>query len=243
MAGEPVPIGDLAAALGFGDRETVALVGGGGKTTALFALGRQLAGSVILSTTTKMGSDRSGGYEPLLDPTASALGVALERDRVVLCWREISDHRVEGFSPERVDGWSNLADHVVIEADGSRRRPFKAPAPHEPVVPSSTTLLVACVGAAAFGAPIAAACHRPELVSALIGCDVDAPLDPLGLARVLLHDDGSRKGCPTDARFVVLLNRVTHADASFVADLADAVAGAAPILAVAPFGPGESPEP
>jgi hypothetical protein len=33
-------------------------------------------------------------------------------------------------------------DWVVVEADGSRMLPVKAPGPHEPVVPIGTTLLV-----------------------------------------------------------------------------------------------------
>jgi probable selenium-dependent hydroxylase accessory protein YqeC len=237
-----IRIGDLAGALGAGAHETVALVGGGGKTTALFALGRQLDGSVILSTTTKMGGDRTGGYVPLLSPTPDALEFALERDRRVLVWRAIEDHRALGFRGPDCDAWRSLADHIVVEADGSRRRPFKAPASHEPVVPSSTSLLVACVGAGAFGAPIVECCHRPELVAELIGCGVDDRLDPVGLARVLLHEKGSQKHRPAAARAVVLLNQVTDAHAGFVDELRAAIEGAIPVVAVARFGPEESPE-
>ena len=58
-------------------------------------------------------------------------------------------------------------DHLVVEADGSRRMPFKAPLEYEPVVPSRTTTLVACVGAAALGAVISEQCQRPERVAAV----------------------------------------------------------------------------
>lgn len=237
-----ITIHELASALDLGASEVVSLVGGGGKTTALFALGRQLAGGVILSTTTKMGSDRAGGFVPLIDPTRDELVASLDRDRVVLTWRAVEDHRAEGYSGAQCDAWRGLADHLVLEADGSRRRPFKAPAPHEPVVPTSTTVLVGCVGAAAFGAPIAKACHRPEIVASLLGCSIDDRLNPVGLARLLLHEEGTRKSCPPDARFLILLNQVTDAHADFVAELEQLTAGAAPIVAVAPFTPEESPE-
>ena len=36
---------------------------------------------------------------------------------------------------------------LLNEADGSRMRPFKAPAAHEPVIPAETTLVVPVVGA------------------------------------------------------------------------------------------------
>jgi probable selenium-dependent hydroxylase accessory protein YqeC len=58
-------------------------------------------------------------------------------------------------------------DVVLVEADGSRMRPFKVPADHEPPVPPQTTLLVPVVGITAVNQPIAAAAHRPERVVAL----------------------------------------------------------------------------
>jgi probable selenium-dependent hydroxylase accessory protein YqeC len=238
----PISIRALATALGPRSREVVALVGGGGKTTALFALGRQLGGRVILSTTTKMGSDRTGGHRPLLGPSRRELADALDRDRVVLAWRAVDDHRAEGYPGTDCDGWRDLADHIVLEADGSRRRPFKAPAAHEPVVPSSTTLLVACVGAAAFDAPIEVACHRPGVAADLLGCEVGDRLGPVALSRLLLHEEGSRKHCPASARFVVLLNQVTDAHADYVDALLTAIDGAAPVVAIEPFSPEDSPE-
>ncbi|NNF87990.1 MAG: hypothetical protein HKM97_05660, partial [Acidimicrobiia bacterium] len=51
---------DLAAAFGLGPRELVAFTGGGGKTSLLLNLGRQLTGRgdrVLITTTTKLGLD------------------------------------------------------------------------------------------------------------------------------------------------------------------------------------------
>jgi probable selenium-dependent hydroxylase accessory protein YqeC len=239
---ETLSIDRLGEALECSPGEVVSLVGGGGKTTALFALGRQLDGRVILSTTTKMGSDRTGGMTPAVGPTMPELVAALERDRVVLTWKGIDDHRALGFSAEECGAFSEVADFVVLEADGSRRKPFKAPAAHEPVVPRATTLLVACVGAAAFGAPIRQACHRPELVAQLAGCAADDQLTPRRLAQVLVSDNGSRKHCPPAARFVVLLNQVSEVHEEFVAELSLALGEDVPVVAVAAFVPEDSPE-
>ena len=237
-----IPIADLSSALELGDRELVSLVGGGGKTTALFALGRQLTGTVILSTSTKMGSDRTGGHHPLIAPSAHGLATALARHRVVLAWKGVKDHRALGFDVDECADFARLADHVVIEADGSRRKPFKAPADHEPVVPGATTVLIACVGAAAFDAPISASCHRPESVAEVAGCRPDDRLRPDRLAAVLTSNRGSRKGCPPTARFVVLLNQVTDGHRSFVEELCGHLGDDVPVVAVAPFAPEDSPE-
>jgi probable selenium-dependent hydroxylase accessory protein YqeC len=98
---------------------------------------------------------------------------------------------------------------ILNEADGSRMRPFKAPAEHEPVIPLETTLVVPVVGADVFGKPLDADhVHRPELVSALSGAPLGAPLTPEIVARVLAHPEGGRKGVPVGARVVVLINKV-----------------------------------
>ncbi|MEM8923406.1 MAG: selenium cofactor biosynthesis protein YqeC [Actinomycetota bacterium] len=124
----PIAVDQLAAAIGLGDRELVSLVGGGGKTTALFALGRQLPKPVVLTTTTKMGRSRTGGHEPLFDPDDASLATALADRGSALVWRAEAAERAEGVDPERCDRWFNTGWNVVVEADGSRRMPFKAPA-------------------------------------------------------------------------------------------------------------------
>ena len=232
---EPVMIGEIADALGLGDHELVSLVGGGGKTTVLFALGAQLGGTVVLSTTTKMGRDRTGGHEPLLAPTDEALLDALASRRVALAWGALSDRKAVGVEPHVCDRWFGLADHVVVEADGSRRMPFKAPLDYEPVVPSRTTTLVACVGAAALGAVISEQCQRPERVAVIAGCSPADVLTPSRLAEVLLSGRGSRKDCPQTARFVVVVNQVGPTHLSFVGELAGIIQDAARVVCIAPF--------
>jgi len=236
-----IRVGQLADALVLGPHEMVALVGGGGKTTALFALGHQLSGSVILTTTTKMGRDRTGGRVTLFAPTDEELMAALGASSCVLVWHEDAVHKAVGVSSATADHWFDLADHVVVEADGSRRRPFKAPLEYEPVVPDRTTMLVACVGAAALGTPIEVGCQRPERVADIAGCTVRDPLTPARLAAVLTSDDGSRKGLPDGARFAVLINQFTPDHADDVVEL-EAHLGDIPVIGVAPFEPGESPE-
>ncbi len=232
---EPVMIGDIADALGLGDHELVSLVGGGGKTTVLFALGSQLAGTVVLTTTTKMGRDRLGGHVPLVGPTNDELLSDLANRRVALAWRAVSDHKALGVQPQVCDRWFGLADHVVVEADGSRRMPFKAPLDYEPVVPSQTTTLVACVGAAALGVAIAEQCQRPERVAEIAGCSPEDRLTPQRLAAVVLSDQGSRKDSPPSARFAVVINQVLPSHRRYIAELAELIADVATLVCIAPF--------
>jgi len=210
----------LGRALGVESGELISLVGGGGKTTTLFTVGEQLSGTTVLTTTTKMGAEQSSGYPVLIDPSDDELTTELAKSGRALAWKAADDRRAIGVSGARCDQWFELADNVVTEADGSRKRPFKAPADHEPIVPSRTTLLVACIGASAFGQPINQACHRPELVAALAECTAADELTPSRAASVLLHSNGSQKARPPASRFVVALHRVTPAMDSLIDELA-----------------------
>ena len=222
----------LAAALGVERGELISLVGGGGKTTTLFALGEQLSGTTVLTTTTKMGADQSSGYGVLIDPTDAELAAELTRNDRTLAWQAADGRRAIGVSAQRCDEWFAIADNVVTEADGSRKRPFKAPAAHEPVIPSQTTLLVACIGSSAFDRPIAESCHRPDLVAALAGCEVGDALTPARAAALLLSRDGSQKHLPDQSRFAVALHRVTPENDSLVDELADRLGSAVTLVAV-----------
>lgn len=225
------PLSELARRLGAGSHEHIAIVGGGGKTTVMHTLGAQLGGSRVLTCTTKMGHDQTGGLPTLLSPTDDELVDAAAAGPVV-AWKAIDGQKAIGVDPETCDRWFGLVDHVIIEADGSRRRPFKAPADYEPVVPSSVTLMVSVIGADALGRVIADQCHRPLRVAALADCTPYERLTPEAAATVILHERGARKELPADARFGVVISKVDDANAAFVDQLLDALSSAEPDLTV-----------
>jgi probable selenium-dependent hydroxylase accessory protein YqeC len=232
---ETVAIDRLPSALDLGNHELVSLVGGGGKTTALFELGRRLRGTRVLTTTTKMHRARTDGHPILFAPTDAELTDALGANGSVLVWRSDAGDKVVGVDPEACDRWFDLADHVVVEADGSRQRPLTAPNPFEPVVPSRTTVLVACVGSAALGRVIADQCHRPLRIAAIAGCSPYDRLTPERLARLLSSGRGLQKDQPAAARFAVVISNVTQTDELFVAELVERLAGHTRVIAVGPL--------
>ena len=201
--------------LGLKPRSVVALVGGGGKTTLLFALARALPGRVLLTTTTRMGRDRTEGLPTLIDPSALELANAFEHHRAVLAWRSCDDRKALGFPVEAVDAWfeSAAADFIVVEADGARRRPFTAPAPWEPPIPAASTEVIACIGADALGYVIADRLHRPLRVAAAAGCAPYERLTPARAAAALTSPVGMMKNVPDEARFVVAVTKADPGDA------------------------------
>jgi len=219
----PIALTDVATALDIGERSHVALVGGGGKTTILHALGGQLhdrfGGRIVLTSTTKMGADQDLGLPVLVGPTTEDI-VAASATGPVLVWSRIDGSKAIGVDPARCDEWFEVVDHLVAEADGSRRRPFKAPREYEPVIPSTATLVVHVIGADALGRVIADQCHRPLRVAALAGCRADQRLDPDRAARVMLHERGVMRAVPPQADFTVVITKVDEHTASLTDDLA-----------------------
>jgi molybdenum cofactor cytidylyltransferase len=209
----------LADALRITADESVALVGGGGKTTAMFRLAREMVdrgGRAITTTTTRIFGAQialAPAHVPAAEATRErvAAALAVHGHVLVIGPTEAGSGKAEGVSLDlfrRLRAW--FPDACLLnEADGSRMRPFKAPADYEPVIPPETTLVVPVVGADVLGAPLDAEhVHRPKLVSALSGAPMGARITPAIVARVLAHPDGGRKGVPAGARVIVLINKV-----------------------------------
>lgn len=160
-----------------------AVIGGGGKTTLLRTLGEELAreSRVLLCTTTKIfpfpGLPCANTREEL---------EVLRREHRLLC----AGAPVPGTGkltapPVPVAELAPWFDYVLLEADGSAQRPFKAHAAHEPVVPAEANQVICVVGASGFGQPIAEAAHRPELYARLAGVSVEDAAAPETEAAVL----------------------------------------------------------
>lgn len=214
---------DLAGRLGLGDHEHVAVVGAGGKTTTVHGLAHALGGARVITTTTKMGHDQHGGLDLLVGASDDDVVAAARGRAPVVVWAAIDGSRATGVSAETCDRWFGRVDHVLIEADGARRRSFKAPGVHEPVVPSSATALVVVVGADALGRVIADGCHRPEVVARLAGCRTTERLTPERAAAVLAHERGFAASRPPAARMAVVVTKVDDGTRSDVARLVAAL--------------------
>lgn len=202
----------LLAALGLEESpQLIAIVGGGGKSSLMFALGEQLPGRVVLTTTTRIFAaqiELAPEACSTEDPDFEAVVARAEKTLLVTGGTE--GERATGVPsalPEDflTQGW---ADWVVVEADGSRMLPAKAPAEHEPVIPRATTLVVAVAGIDCLEGPIHERVHRPERVSALTRLRESDALTPEALATLLTSSDGGRKNVEERTRFVVLLNKV-----------------------------------
>ena len=200
--------------------DVIVLVGGGGKTTTMFRLADELTTmglKVVTTMTTKIfvGQMSRAPARLVLQGEGALLaqlpGLLAEHGEVLVAGGTlVEEDKVQGLEPDFVDRIAAhpAVDAVVIEGDGSRRLPFKAPAAREPVIPSSATLVTPIVGLDVVGCPLDAEhVHRPERVAALTGASLGDPVTPAMIAAVLRHPDGGAKAVPASARLVPFLNK------------------------------------
>ncbi len=211
------PVHSLIEAFDLKDRELVSLVGAGGKTTLMFALAKELqdrGSRVVTTTTTKI-------FYPTAEESPSVLlgdaGLLPEiesrlarRGQVTWAAKHLPENKLAGISLQDISAlWSSgLTDYLIVEADGSARRPLKAPNEREPVVPSDTTLFITVAGLSALGKPLNEKwAFRPEIISRLTGMALDDPIKPEGLASLISHPQGGLKGWLPGMRILAFLNQ------------------------------------
>jgi molybdenum cofactor cytidylyltransferase len=197
----------------------VAFVGGGGKTTAMFRLAAEIlaaGGRVVTTTTTRIFAAQialAPIHFEIGQASDAELGEALEQHRHILVTGPVDAEagKATAVPVELIQRLRELPGRpvVLIEADGARMRPLKAPAEHEPVVPAETTLVVPVVGADIFGQSLVETyVHRAERVGEVAGAALGSVVTPEIVARVLAHPLGGLKNIPGGARVVPLINKI-----------------------------------
>lgn len=215
------PVQTLEEALAPGGREHIALVGGGGKTTLLFALANELARRgrrVITSTTTKIWFREAQRAPQVIlverNPEwRGELNGAVQRHGQAFLGRSLLDSgKVEGIARDLADEIyqdKEGIDYLILEGDGAAGHPVKAPALHEPVIPATATTVIAMLGLEAMWQRAdPEVVFRLDAFEEITGTRPGHTLTPETLSRVFLNPEGMFKGRPPGARRTVFLNKI-----------------------------------
>jgi len=199
--------------------DVVTFTGAGGKTSTLLHVGHELAKlgwRVVATTTTRVAADELTLMPASLNVSGASLRpVAVSRllnqHQIVFLYHHIAHDKAIGLTPETVDSLIDSIDSdvILVEGDGSRRQPLKAPYEHEPVVPRSTTLMVPVVGVDAVGLPLDSdSVYNPESMMEHFGYHHGDRIKWPWVASVLRDPDLGLKGAPPRARVMALVNKV-----------------------------------
>lgn len=213
---------NLADALRLDNTSRLALVGAGGKTSALFAAANGLkkrkpdGAPVLLTTSTHLAIEQCSladihfkiqSTEQISEHLTDLIpGINL------FTGTQVKDGRIVGPDLDALQAIYYLAESnhlpLLIEADGARMHSIKAPADHEPVITQWTNHVLVCAGLSGLGEKLdQISVHRPEIYAQLALLRPGEPITPDSIIKVLLHPLGGLKAIPPTARRSVLLNQ------------------------------------
>lgn len=213
--------GSLLAALGLGlpgAPRLVQLIGGGGKTTAMFTLAHELVetGAQVLTTTTTRIYAPSAEQSPALilthedpDPRRSLDAALTQHGHATVARARLPGGKLAGLGTDQVDALleGDPSRHIVAECDGSAGRSLKAHAPHEPVLSTAPSLVIAVVGLDILGAPLDDVhVHRAALLSRRLGLPLGSALDTAAVAAAIA---AYLERIPPQASTALLLTKLT----------------------------------
>lgn len=184
-------------------KHIVSLVGAGGKTTVMYQLAEHFASlgkKVLVTTTTHIFQPACNFAQSLAE--VEALWQA--GNYAVVGNIEAGTGKLTQLSADVFKTYSTLADLVLVEADGAKRLPCKAPAENEPVLLPASDTVIAVMGLDALHQPISEVCFRLEKVQEFLGVMLEHCLTEEDAVKLLLSEQGAFKNVGQRTCFIVL---------------------------------------
>lgn len=198
-------------------REMISLIGGGGKTTTIFKLAHSLRAidkRVLITTTTAMYNPTTELYHNLVlldrnqrtdkdrdrdKGTITILGKCISKENKLL---GVDAHYLdELFSQE-------IFDYILVEADGAKKKPIKAPADHEPVIPNMTSITIGVIGMDSLEKTIDENnVHRSEIFTKITNSRIGDLITEEVISRLVVSKEGLFKDTPVYSKRYLLLNK------------------------------------
>ena len=195
--------------------DVVAFIGAGGKTSALVSLGYELAEQgwrVLATTTTRIAEDQLDLVPTALhyQTDADVISETLTEKRFVFLYGDIRQGKVHGPDPDWIPNLMDAVDSdiLLIEADGARGLPLKAPYPHEPVIPPETSLVVPVASLSVLGEPLDEDhVYNPDAIIERYGFQKGSRIKSPWIAQVIRDEELGLQGVPSSARVIAFLNQ------------------------------------
>lgn len=184
-------------------KHVISFVGAGGKTTLMYAFAKEYVrkgAKVIVTTTTHIARPE----EKLWAKNPEQVRKLWLQGMYAVVGTICEEGKLKGLPEEELSAYIQMADIVLVEADGAKRMPCKVPAAHEPVIPDVCDIVIGVMGMDARGKPIEEVCFRKDEALRLLEA---APTDRLSeamMAAILSSDSGTRKNVGNREYYVVL---------------------------------------
>ncbi len=195
----------------------ITVVGAGGKTSFIQWLATYysaLGHKVLIAPSTKICVQ--GSPHVLLENQCADLEESIRKsftqNNIVTVCAQLDDQKKKyvGLNQEQICALKNmqLAEIILCEGDGAARKPLKAPAAHEPVIPDNTDFCVGIIGLDVLYKPLSTEnVHRAELFSKLTSLPLEQEIHFKHFVSLVNSENGLFKNCPQDLPRIVFLNK------------------------------------
>lgn len=144
----------------------LAFVGGGGKTSGIYRLAAEAVERgkrvIIMTTTHMLAPSKHAVFLEEGELDFEKVERELSKEGVVIVGDRVSEKKM-AFIGEKIYGkLCEMAELILVEADGSRHLPIKVPASHEPVIPPKVDEIVCVCGLSCYGKKANEVCFRLE---------------------------------------------------------------------------------
>lgn len=137
------------------ENDVITITGGGGKTSLLLGLGKELSQQEmthVLTTTAKICITDMPEVQSIVNRDIHEIIGVLKKDpqrEWIIGKKRVNDQKISGFTEEELIVLKDKIKPLVIvnEGDGSKQKPYKFYGDYEPMIPGITTMLIHVIGA------------------------------------------------------------------------------------------------
>jgi probable selenium-dependent hydroxylase accessory protein YqeC len=184
----------------------ISIVGAGGKTTLMFLMAKYCTDNgmkVLVSTTTHIMKPQDGSY--VYNDIFQARKL-WNNGKYVTVGQEAQDGKISMLPQTKLNEFVGEADITFLEADGSKHMPIKVPAENEPVIISTSDIVIAVCGMTCLGKPLKDVCFRLNQAEAVLGKSPTENIEKSDIVKILTSEKGSRKNVG-DRDYYIVLNQ------------------------------------
>lgn len=186
-------------------KHIISFVGAGGKTTLMYELADFCAAKglrTLVTTTTRMYEPDDGSFAESEDEIKKRW----DRHQPAVVGEQAEQKKIKMMSEPELYHYMDLADIVFVEADGAKGKSCKVPRGKEPVFLPECDIVIGVTGLDAVGKAIDEVCFCIEETKSLLGKTGEERLCEEDIVKILLSEQGTRKG--TGQRtFIPVLNK------------------------------------
>jgi probable selenium-dependent hydroxylase accessory protein YqeC len=192
----------------------ISVIGSGGKTTLIYMLAKELRKNgykIAITTTTHMMIPDIKVFNfidsIMLDKTSDEIEEESNKHFVSLIGNKSLHGKLSSPSEDTLKTILSLYDIVLIEADGSKKKPIKVPRDYEPVIIEKTQLVVGVIGLSGMYKKISEVSQSANLVAEILHKDKNDIITPKDIANLISNPKGIFKNFAGFYDTIALLNQ------------------------------------